>query len=59
MAKQRSWSSFQEHFLLSKDAIDEQMNQYAVCSEELPQIQEQLDILKENKDELDLGQVPS
>lgn len=35
------------------------MNQYAVCSEELPQIQEQLDILKENKDELDLGQVPS
>lgn len=35
------------------------MNQYAVCSEELSQIQEQLDILKENKDELDLGQVPS
>ena len=50
-------SSFQEHFLLLKDAIDEQMNQYAVCSEELSQIQEQLDILKENKDELDLGQV--
>ena len=50
-------SSFQEHFLLLKDAIDEQMNQYAVCSEELSQIQEQLDILKENKYELDLGQV--
>lgn len=42
-------ASFQEHFLLLKDAIDEQIDQYAVCSEEISQIQEQLDMLKEMK----------
>lgn len=43
-------SSFQENFLLLTDAIDEQMKQYAVHSKEVSQIQEQLDMLKENKD---------
>lgn len=42
-------ASFQEHFLFLKDAIDEQIDQYAVCSEEISQIQEQLDMLKEMK----------
>ena len=50
-------SSFQERFLPLKDAIDDQMSQYAVCSKEILQIQDQLDMLKENEDELDLGQV--
>ena len=49
-------SSFQERFLLLKDTIDDQMSQYAVCSEEISQIQDQLDMLKENENELDLGQ---
>ena len=48
-------SSFQERFLLLKGAIDDQMSQYAVCSEEISQIQDQLDML--NEDELELGQV--
>ena len=50
-------SSFEERFSLLKDAIDDQMSQYAVCTEEISQIQDQLDMLKENEDELDLGQV--
>ena len=42
-------ASFQEHFLFLKDGIDEQIDQYAVFSEEISQIQEQLDMLKEMK----------
>ena len=46
-------SSFQERFLLLKDAIEDQMSQYAVCSEEISQIQDQLDMLNEDELEFD------
>ena len=36
------YSSFQEHYLARQDEINEQMKQYAVCSENLNDIQEQL-----------------
>ena len=34
--------SYQERFLLLKDRIDKQMRQYAICSEDLNEIEEQL-----------------
>ena len=34
--------SYQERFLLLKDKIDKQMGQYAICSEDLNEIEEQL-----------------
>ena len=46
-------SSYQEHFLLVEDAIDEQMKQYAICSENLNDIQEHLNNIEES-DEYDL-----
>ena len=37
-----SFSSFQEHYLAHYDEISEQMRQYAVCSEDLNEIQQHL-----------------
>ena len=47
-------SSYQEHYLLVKDAIDEQMKQYAICSEDLNDIQEHLNNIEESGDNYDL-----
>ena len=41
-------SSYQEHFLLVKETIDEQMKQYAVCIEDLNAVQEHLNNEEEN-----------
>ena len=38
----RNCSSYEEHFLLIKDKIANQMKQYSICSEDLDKIQEQL-----------------
>ena len=34
--------SYQEHLLLLKDKIDKQMGQYAICNEDINEIEEQL-----------------
>ena len=36
------YTSFQEHYRARQDEINEQMKQYAVCSEDLNDFQEQL-----------------
>ena len=38
----RNYSSFQEHYIARYDEINEQMKQYAVCSEDLNEIQHHL-----------------
>lgn len=37
-----SSSSYQEHFLLLKEKVDKQMHQYAVCSEDMNDIEQHL-----------------
>ena len=44
-------SSFQEHYLARYDEISEQMKQYAVCSEDLNEIQQHLN--DDNEDQFD------
>ena len=46
------YSSFQEHYLARHDEINEQMKQYAVCSEDLNDIQEHLND-DDNEDQFD------
>ena len=46
------YSSFQEHYLARHDKINEQMKQYAVCSEDLNDIQEHLND-NDNEDQFD------
>ena len=46
------YSSFQEHYLARQDEISEQMKQYAVCSEDLNDIQEHLND-DDNEDQFD------
>ena len=36
----KNYSSFQEHYIARRDEINEQMRQYAVCSEDLNEIQQ-------------------
>ena len=38
----KNYSSFQEHYIARHDEINEQMRQYAVCSEDLNEIQQNL-----------------
>ena len=45
------YSSFQEHYLARYDEIGEQMKQYAVCSEDLDEIQQHLN--DDNEDQFD------
>ena len=45
--------SYQEHFLVLKDKIDKQMRQYAICSEDLNEIEEQLHNADYNDDQFD------
>ena len=45
--------SYEEHFLLLKDKIDEQMRQYAICSEDLKKIEEQLHNTEYTDDQFD------
>lgn len=47
-------SSYQEHYLLLKGKIDEQMKLYAVCSQDLNDIGEKLSSMKENGNNYDL-----
>jgi hypothetical protein len=47
------YSSYQEHYLRPKNTIDEQMKQYAICSED--EIQDQLHNMDHNDDNHDLG----
>ena len=47
-------SSYQEHCLLLKAKIDEQMKLYAVCSQDLNEIEEQLSNMEENDDSCDM-----
>ncbi len=46
-------SSYQNHFCLLKDKIEDQMKQYAICSENLDEIQEQLNRAVDNDDYYD------
>ena len=45
--------SYQQRFLLLKDKIDKQMGQYAICSEDLNEIEEQLCNTDYTNDEFD------
>ena len=47
-------SSYQEYFFQVKDVIDEQMKQYAICSEDLNDIQDQLNSTDDNDENYDL-----
>ena len=49
-----SCSSYQEYYMQIKDIIDEQMKQYAMCSEDLNEIQDQLNNMDENDANYDL-----
>ena len=49
-----SCSSYQEYYMQVKDIIDEQMKQYAMCSEDLNEIQDQLNNMDENDANYDL-----
>ena len=51
----RNCLSYQEHYLQVKNTIDEQMKQYAICSEVLNEIQEQLNNMEDNDDLITLG----
>ena len=46
--------SYQEYYMQVKDIIDEQMKQYAMCSEDLNEIQDQLDNMDGNDANYDL-----
>ena len=46
-------SSYQARFLLVKDLIEEQMKQYAVCSDDLNEIQAHMIGCDENEDQFD------
>ena len=47
-------SSYQEHYFQLKCKIDEQMKQYAICNEDLDDIQQQLNNMEDNSDSYDL-----
>ena len=47
-------SSYQEHYLLLKGQIDEQMKLYSVCSQDLNEIEENLSSMEENGNNYDL-----
>ena len=44
----KNYSSYQEHYLQVKDTIDKQMKQYAICSQDLNEIQERLNNMDVN-----------
>ena len=46
-------SSYEARFLLAKDLIDEQMKQYAVCSDDLNEIQAHMIGCDKNEDQFD------
>ena len=46
-------SSYQEYFFRVKDLIDNQMNQYAICSKDLNEIQDQLNNMENSDDNYD------
>jgi DNA replication protein DnaC len=46
-------SSYQQYYTQVKDIIDEQMKQYAMCSEDLNEIQNELQSMDENDDNYD------
>ncbi|CAB4032107.1 ATP-dependent DNA helicase PIF1, partial [Paramuricea clavata] len=46
--------SYKERYLQVKNAIDQQMKQYAICSEDLNDIQQQLNNMEDNDDNYDL-----
>ena len=50
----KNYSSYQEHYLQVKNIIDEQMKLYAMCSDDLNEIQNQLNNMEENDDNYDL-----
>ena len=37
-----AYSSYQEHYMFLKDGIDKQMKKYAICSEDLNEIEQHL-----------------
>ena len=53
----RNCSSYEEHFLLIKDKIADQMKQYAICSEDLDKIQEQLSNTEGSNDLYDYAMI--
>ena len=50
----KNCSSYQERYLQAKNIIHEQMKQYAICSQDLNEIQEQLNNVDDNDDNYDL-----
>ena len=50
----RNYYSYQEHYLQVKNVIDEQMKLYAMCSDDLNEIQDQLNNMAEDDDNYDL-----
>ena len=49
----KNYSSYQEHYLRVKNIIDEQMEMYAMCTDDLNEIQNQLNNMDENDDNYD------
>ena len=47
-------SSYQENFFQVKELIDDQMKQYAICTDDLNEIQEQIHHMENNDDNYDL-----
>ena len=50
----RNYFSYQEHYLQVKNVVDEQMKLYAMCSDDLNEIQDQLNNMAEDDDNYDL-----
>ena len=46
----KNYSSYQEHYLQVKNIIDEQMKLYAMCSDDLNEIQNQLNNMEDTDD---------
>ena len=53
----RNCSSYEEHFLLIKDKIANQMKQYAICSEDLDKVQQQLSNTEGSNDLYDYAMI--
>ena len=50
----RNYSSYQEHYLQVENRIDEQMKLYAMCSDDMNEIQNQLNDMEDNDEHYDL-----
>ena len=49
----KNYSSYREHYLQVKNIIDEQMKLYAMCTDDLNEIQNQLNNMEDTDDNYD------